>query len=122
MRYPAGKELRLRRRADIGRLFDHGRRASDAVMTILAAPREDGPGPLRMAVVVSRRAGGAVQRNRIKRLCREAFRLVRPDLPTGWDVVLAPRGGKAGVQALQTSIRKLMGKLAASRAAKGSPE
>ena len=119
MRYPAGKELRLRRRADIGRLFDHGRRASDGVMTILAAPRADAPGPLRMAVVVSRRVGGAVQRNRVKRICREAFRLVRPDMPDGWDVVLAPRGGKAGIEALQASIRKLLGRLTRPTAQKG---
>lgn len=119
MRYPAGKELRLRRRADIGRLFDHGRRASDGVMTILALPREDGGGPLRMAVVVSRRMGCAVRRNRVKRLCREAFRQVRPLLPGGYDVVLAPRGGRARGEALQASIRKLMARLVAPTGTKG---
>ena len=119
MRYPAGKELRLRRRADIARLFEGARRASDGVMTVLAAPREDGGGPLRMAVVVSRRVGGAVRRNRVKRLCREAFRLVRPLLPEGWDVVLAPRGGSATAPQLQASIRKLLGRLTEPEAGKG---
>ena len=80
-------------------------------MTVLAAPREDGGGPIRMAVVVSRRVGGAVQRNRVKRVCREAFRRVRPLLAAGWDVVLAPRGGSAAGPQLEASIRKLVGRL-----------
>lgn len=88
-------------------------------MTVLASPRQDGGRPLRMAVVVSRRLGGAVQRNRVKRLCREAFRQVRPLLPLGWDVVLAPRGGKAGSEALQASIRKLVGRLTGAGVSKG---
>lgn len=106
------------RRADIARLFDQGRRASDGVMTVLGAPRQDGGGPIRMAVVVSRRVGGAVQRNRVKRVCREAFRRARPLLATGWDVVLAPRGGSASGAQVEASIRKLVARLTSQPAAK----
>ena len=47
----------------------------------------------RLGLSVGRKHGGAVRRNRIKRLIREAFRLERPTLPTGLDVVVVPRAG-----------------------------
>ena len=46
---------------------------------------------LRVGLSVSRKNGGAVQRNRLRRLYREAFRLTRHEMPTGLDLVLIPR-------------------------------
>ena len=83
-----GKNLRLKRREDISRLFDVGVRVSDEQMALLAAPNElDLP---RFGVGVGKKHGSAVQRNRIKRLCREAFRLSRADMPPGWDYFVLP--------------------------------
>ena len=48
-------------------------------------------GHLRVGLSVSRKIGNAVQRNRFKRLYREAFRLSRAELPTGLDLVMLPR-------------------------------
>lgn len=47
-------------------------------------------GPTRLGLAVSRRVGGAVERNRIKRILREAFRKERGNLPPGYDLVVIP--------------------------------
>ncbi len=44
----------------------------------------------RLGIIASRRLGGAVQRNRAKRLIRELFRLNKP-LASGWDLVVIPK-------------------------------
>lgn len=48
-------------------------------------------GRTRLGVEVGRRIGGAVKRNRIKRIVREFFRMRHPQLPPGWDLVVRPR-------------------------------
>jgi len=65
-----------------------------------------------MAVAVSGRHGKPVRRNRIKRLCREAFRTSRADLPAGYDYVLRPAAGAAlSVEAIRRSLKALARRL-----------
>ncbi len=93
MKNTAGKELRLKRRADIARVFEQGKSATDGVLTLLATRREREALPSRFGVAVSKKHGGAVRRNRVKRLCREACRLSRRSLPGGRDYMIVPRAG-----------------------------
>jgi ribonuclease P protein component len=62
---------------------------------------------LRMGVVASRRVGGAVQRNRAKRLLREAWRLNRHRFAGGVDVILSARSDIVRVT-LDDVVRELM--------------
>ena len=63
---------RIRRRGEFQRVFDGGRRAHGRYLTIIAAPA---PGQdSRLGIVASKKLGGAVVRNRAKRLIRQMFR------------------------------------------------
>jgi ribonuclease P protein component len=72
-----------------------GQRASTSHFVMLVAAREGnaGAGCARLGIVVTRKIGNAVQRNRIKRVCRECFR-EWPDLvPEGIELVVIARAG-----------------------------
>ncbi len=102
-------------------MFDRGLRARDARVTLIASRRERRGDPSRLAAAVSRRHGGAVVRNRIKRLCREAFRTSRDRLPTGWDFVVLPRvGANLTLAGLGKSMIALAAKISASDNSKES--
>jgi ribonuclease P protein component len=87
-----GKERRIRRRADFLRVQGINQRASSAHFVLLVAARET-VGCARLGIVVTRKIGNSVQRNRIKRVCRECFRLWPGFVPDGVDLVVIARAG-----------------------------
>lgn len=110
MRETLRKADRIKRRKDLRRAFRQGRCASDGLMRLRV--QANSLGRSRMAVTVSARHGKAVRRNRIKRLCREAFRTCRGELPCGFDYVLWPEpAARLSVAAIRASLRKLAGRL-----------
>ena len=95
------RDRRLLSPPDFARVFRTGRRTGDRFFTLVFAP---GPGPsARLGLAVSRKVSRrAVQRNRIKRLVREAFRR-RPDWPPV-DLVVMARPGAAACDNEQLSV------------------
>jgi ribonuclease P protein component len=79
----------LRRAADFRRVYDRRRSVSNDWLIVYAC--ENDLPHLRLGLSVSRKVGGAVQRNRLRRLYREAFRLTRHQMPVGMDLILIPR-------------------------------
>jgi ribonuclease P protein component len=89
-----GPERRIRRRADFLRVQAIGQRASASHFVMLVAAREpERTACARLGIVVTRKIGNAVQRNRIKRVCRECFRLWPDFVPDGIDLVVIGRSG-----------------------------
>lgn len=91
---------RLRSAADIERVRREGRSYAHPLVVVIAttAPPEIAP-PSRAAVVAGRKVGGAVVRNRAKRLLREALRHER--LKPGWDLILVARSAIVGARLTQ---------------------
>ena len=58
-------------------------------MATLFVLRKTSEGPGRLGIAATRKLGGAVERNRAKRLIREVFR--RNKVAPGFDVVVVPR-------------------------------
>jgi ribonuclease P protein component len=101
----------LRRPADFKRVYDRRRSVSDDRVIVYAA-FNDLPYS-RLGLSVSRKVGGAVRRNRLRRLFREAYRLTRHALPTGLDLVVIPRTPvEPPLAALLDALPKLVGQVA----------
>lgn len=84
-RFP--RVARVRRRPEYEGIYERGRRQSGRLMTVFVL--ENGLGRARLGIAATRKLGGAVVRNRAKRLVREVFRRNPPD--RGLDIVVIPR-------------------------------
>jgi ribonuclease P protein component len=109
-RYRLPRAARVTSRRDYRRIYDTRCSESDDRLVVYAAANEAGRS--RAGLVVSTRLGGAVVRNRYKRLLREAFRLTQHDLPAGFDFLLIPRGGRGQVPATLAEYRASLAALA----------
>ncbi len=84
---------RLRRRSEYLRVQAQGKRIYSRHFGVTLAPTETlGP---RLGLVVTRRFGKAVRRNRMKRLLREFFRRHKGRLPSRDLVIMAKKGAEA---------------------------
>jgi ribonuclease P protein component len=103
--------LRIRSQRDFDRVYQAGKHAADATLVLLACPNELAHN--RLGVVVSRKVGNAVERNRWKRRIREAFRRTQHELPQGLDLIVRPRKGAVPeFAAIERSLPALARRLA----------
>ena len=88
------KSQRLLTQSDFNRVFKQGKRVSTPEWTLAYRLRPVAPGRIyapRLGLSVSRKMGGAVQRNLFKRRVREIFRLNQQRLNLGLEMVVIPR-------------------------------
>jgi len=115
------KAEHLHRPSDFKRVYDRRRSVSDEWLIVYAC--ENALPHLRGGFSVSRKVGGAVERNRIRRLYREAFRLTKHLMPAGLDLVLVPRKpDKPDLDSLKKALPHLVGQVARKLAREAKPQ
>jgi ribonuclease P protein component len=106
-------------------VYRHGRSTANRHLVLYTFPNPDADRP-RLGLSVSRKVGGAVERNRVKRLLREAFAASQADLVGGFDVVVVARppagelAEREGLQGMDGALCELLAK-SGLRAAPAKP-
>jgi ribonuclease P protein component len=92
---PRPRRERITRSGDFDAVYRRGRSASNRHLVLYAFERPDAAAasPPRLGLSVSRKVGGAVQRNRVKRVLRERFAALAPSLQPKTDYVVIARPG-----------------------------
>ncbi len=117
MRDRAPRRRRLSRSAEFERVYRQGRSKGNRFLVLYAFPREDDASSddsPRLGLSVSRRVGGAVDRNRVKRVLREAFWEEAARLPAGSDYVVVARpdardlAEREGMGGVRTALAELV--------------
>lgn len=109
------RDLRLRRRADFGSVYERGRILNDPLLVLRVSPNELSHN--RYGFVVSKRVGGAVVRNRVRRRLQEIVRLSPVNMGTveygnsgpRYDVMLSCKAAcaEAKYSELEAAVRRL---------------
>lgn len=92
----------LKANSDFRRLYGRGKSyvAPELVVYVMKTRRPVN----RIGITVSKKVGNAVSRNRARRVIREAYRLLAPQLSVfGWDMVLVARQRTAGISCVKVT-------------------
>jgi ribonuclease P protein component len=109
------RRRRLSRSGEFERVYREGRSHASRHLVVYAFPRAEGDSEPRLGVSVGRKLGGAVERNRMKRLLREAFWSSAEGLREGHDFVIVARPAagelarQGGEQAIEAELREVLG-------------
>jgi ribonuclease P protein component len=108
------KRRRLSRSGEFERVYREGRSHASRHLVVYAFPRSDEESEARLGVSVGRKLGGAVERNRMKRLLREAFWAAAGELQPGHDFVIVARPAagelarQGGERAVEEALRSVL--------------
>ena len=109
------RRRRLSRSGEFERVYREGRSHASRHLVVYAFPRgEADDAEPRLGVSVGRKLGGAVERNRMKRLLREAFWANAETLSDGHDFVIVARpaagelAGEGGERAIEEALRSVL--------------
>src|ERR1041385_8878575 len=96
----------IRRRAEFQEVYERGARIHGRYATVFVLANHRAVG--RLGIAATKKLGGAVQRNRAKRLIREVFR--RNNIAPGFDVVVIPKREflDASLSTLEADYRNLL--------------
>jgi ribonuclease P protein component len=124
------KRGRLSRSAEFERVYRQGRSVSNRFLVLHAFPREaaseDAAAGARLGVSVSRKVGGAVDRNKVKRLLREAFAALADRVQADLDIVVVARpeardlAEREGLDGIVRELTDLVDRSAGASGARGS--
>ena len=105
-----GRTRRVRSSRDFQHVRRKGRHVSGALVAVGYARRDQPDAPARVGFSVSKRVGGSVQRNRVKRRLREIVRRLLVELPAGGDVIVTakPSSASATYDELAADLRVLL--------------
>jgi ribonuclease P protein component len=115
------KRRRLSRSGEFERVYREGRSHASRHLVVYAFPRSDDEDEPRLGVSVGRKLGGAVERNRIKRLLRDAFWGTAGELAPGHDFVIVarPAAGElardGGEGAIEEALRAVLAEAGLAR-------
>jgi ribonuclease P protein component len=109
------RPYRLREEADVRRVRSRGKAFAAGPLVARILPNALDPAQNRYTVIAGKKCGKAVDRNRLKRLTREALRGFHPHLRPGHDIAIIVRGDRTELPTLdvaQATLERIFHKAA----------
>lgn len=98
--------VKLNQNRDFVRLYRRGK--SQVHPLLVTYCQKNRQGVRRWGITATKKVGGAVQRNRAKRVIREAYRQLEPQMAPGWDLVFVARTRTADPRTKMPQVKKAM--------------